>query len=312
MELCIICIRENPITADNPLTQEHIIPEFIGGSLAKKNVCKSCNSSMGTGFEGALANSLFYKLPRFIHNIKGKKQSLENPFTGVYDHEEVGRFRVNKNGDLTVIPDITIEQLDDGFAVNMSIDKSEFEKAKPLLEKKILRHLKSQDREINKAKISKGVDKILEKASQKHNKVDSPEIKGRILIDIDAQIMLYSKIAYELAVFHFGDSYITDPIADKLRVMLKTQTPDNTLRGQFLAEDDGYNNFFDSENHWVMFIKSACFIQLFGFPAVVMYAEEGSKFQAEEGVVYKFCYKSQKYEVISLIEHLSGLTRPSI
>lgn len=56
MESCIICIGENPITEDNPLTDEHIIPEFIGGSLVKKNVCKTCNSKMGTGFEGALAN----------------------------------------------------------------------------------------------------------------------------------------------------------------------------------------------------------------------------------------------------------------
>ena len=315
MEACIICIGENPITEENPLTDEHIIPEFIGGSLVKKNVCKKCNSSMGTGFEGALANSLFYKLPRFIHDIKGKKSSLENPFSGVYEHQEVGRFRVNENGDLTVIPDVTIEQLDNGFAVNMSIDKSELKKAKPLLEKKIARHLKSQGKEIDKAKISEGVDKFLEEANQKHNKVDGPEIKGRISIDINAQVMLYSKIAYELAVFHFGDSYINDPVADKLRVMLQTQTqtqtPDNTLRGQFPAENEGYKNFFDDENHWVMFINSACFIQLFGLPAVVMYAEEGSQFQVEEGIVYKFCYKSQKYEVIALAEHLSGLTRSS-
>lgn len=312
MESCIICIGENPITEDNPLTDEHIIPEFIGGSLVKKNVCKTCNSKMGTGFEGALANSLFYKFPRFIHDIKGKKRSLENPFTGVYKHEEIGRFRVNENGDLTVIPDVSIEQVGDGFAVNMSIDKSEFDKAKPLLEKKISRHLKSQGKEVDKAKISAGIDKLLAEATQKHNKVDGPEIKGRIAIDLDAQVMLYSKIAFELAVFHFGDSYLNDPVADKLRIMLKTQTADQTLRGQFPAEDTGYKNFFDNENHWVMFLKSACFIQLFGLPAVVMYAQENSQFQVDEGIVYKFCYKSQKHEVIPLFEHLSSLTRPSI
>jgi len=227
----------------------------------------------------------------------------------VYEHEDIGRFRVNENGDLTVIPDVTIEQLDGGFAVNMSIDKSEFENAKPLLEKKIARHLKSQGKEIDKAKISESVDKLLKEASQKRIKVDGPEIKSRISIDINAQIMLYSKIAYELAVFHFGDSYTSDPVANKLRGMLKTQTPDNTLRGQFPAEREGYKNFFDDENHWVMFMNSACYIQLFGLPAVVMYAEEGSQFQVEEGIVYKFCYKSQKYEVIPLSEHLSGLTR---
>ncbi len=308
MENCIICKGERPITEDNPLTDEHIIPEFIGGSLVKKNVCKKCNSTMGTGFEGALANSLFYKLPRFIHNIKGKKRSLENPFTGVYDNEDVGRFRVNENGDLTVIPDISIEKLENGFAVNMSIDKSEFDNAKPLLEKKMTRYLKSQGKDMDKTKLSEAVDKLLTEANQKHNTVDGPVIKGRIAIDIDAQIMLYSKIAFELAIFHFGDSYLNDAVADKLRVMLKTQTPNQTLRGQFPAENTGYKNFFDDENHWVMFINSACFIQLFGLPAVVMYAEESSPHQVDEGIVYKFCYKSQKYEVLPLAEHLSSLT----
>lgn len=309
MESCIICVGENPISEDNPLTDEHIIPEFIGGSLVSKNVCKTCNSKMGTGFEGALANSLLYKLPRFIHGITGKKRSLEDPFTGVYEHEEIGKFRVNENGDLTIIPDVSIEQVGDSFALNMSIDKSELDKAKPLLEKKISRHLKSQGKEVDKAKISKDIDKFLGEATQQHNKVDSPEIKGRIAIDLDAQIMLYSKIAFELAIFHFGDSYLEDPVADKLRLMLKNQRVDPALRGQFPAEKNLYENFFDDENHWVMFLKSSCFIQLFGLPALLIYAQENSQFQIDEGIVYKFCYKSQKYEVIPLYEHLSHLKR---
>lgn len=310
MESCIICIGENPITEDNPLTDEHIIPEFLGGSIVKKNVCKTCNSKMGTGFEGALANSLLYKLPRFINGITGKKNFLADPFTGVYEHEEIGRFRVNENGELTVIPDVTIDQVGDNFAVNMSIDKSELDKAKPLLEKKISRYLKSQGKEVDKAKISKGIDNLLGEAIQRHNTVDSAEIKGRISIDLDAHIMLYSKIAYELAIFHFGDSYLDDPVADKLRTMLKTQTIDSTLKGKFPVENKPYDNLFDDENHWVMFFKSTCFIQIFGLRAVLIYAQENSQFQTDEGIVYKFCYKSQKYEVIPLLEHLSHLKRP--
>lgn len=310
MDLCIICIKENPITKDNPLTNEHIIPEFMGGSLVKKNVCKNCNSLMGKGFEGALANNLLYKLPRFAYDIKGKKSFLESPFVGIYDNEDIGRFRVNKNGSLTAMTDMNIEETADGFNVNMSVDKSEIKEAKPSIEKKISRYLKSQGRKVNKHKISKYVDCFLENADQKHKKVNNPEIEANISIDVNAQIMLYSKIAYELAVFHFGNSYIADPVANKLRVMLKTQIPSNNLKVQFPAENDGYKNFFDRENHWVMFIGSSCFIQLFGLPAVVCYTEEGSQFQIKEGVVYKFCYKSQSHEVISFMEHLSGLTRP--
>lgn len=312
MKSCIICINENPITNDNPLTVEHIIPEFIGGSLAEKNVCKSCNSKMGAGFEGTLANSLFYKIPRFIHDITGKKRSLENPFTGVYEHDEIGRIRINENGDLTVIPNVQVEKIDGGFAINMSIDRSEFESVKPLLEKKISRILKSKNGKIDKAKISAGVDQLLAQATPKHKKIDNPEIKARIEIDLDAQLMLYSKIAFELATFHFGPSYLNDPVADKLRVMLKTQILDQTLRGQFPVETTGYEHLFDDENHWVMLMGPACFIQLFGLPAIVMYTQENSKFQLDEGIVYKFCYKSQKYEVTPLAEHIYGSKKQNL
>ncbi|WP_444938502.1 HNH endonuclease [Microbulbifer sp. JMSA002] len=311
METCIICLNENPITEENPLTDEHIIPEFMGGSLVKKNVCKKCNSKMGTGFEGALANSLFYKLPRFLHGIKGKKRALESPFTGVYDHEEIGRFRVNENGDLTVIPDIKIEPLDDGFTVNISIDKSEFGEAKPHLEKKISRYLKSQGREVDKRKISESIDKLLEEVKPKHNEVDGPEIKGQIEIDIHAQIMLYTKIAFELAVYHFGSEYLDDPVADKLRNMLKTQIPDKTLRGQFPANKADYKQVFDDESHWVVFLNSACYIQLFGLPAIIMYTQENSQYQQEEGIVYKFCYKSQSCQVSTFTKHLSSQNQVS-
>ncbi|WP_161803888.1 HNH endonuclease [Pseudoalteromonas porphyrae] len=33
MTTCIICKGENPISELNSLTDEHIVPEFIGGSL---------------------------------------------------------------------------------------------------------------------------------------------------------------------------------------------------------------------------------------------------------------------------------------
>lgn len=64
---CIICLGEN----ENPLTDEHIVPEFIDGNIVDKNVCKTCNCNLGSGFEGRLANNFYFQLARQVHDIKG-------------------------------------------------------------------------------------------------------------------------------------------------------------------------------------------------------------------------------------------------
>lgn len=45
---CILCR-----TTDCPLTDEHIIPEVIGGKLVAKFICKHCNSKLGTECDAA-------------------------------------------------------------------------------------------------------------------------------------------------------------------------------------------------------------------------------------------------------------------
>lgn len=42
---CIICLREEP------LTEEHVIPQAIGGILSVRFLCKSCNSTLGSTVE---------------------------------------------------------------------------------------------------------------------------------------------------------------------------------------------------------------------------------------------------------------------
>lgn len=45
---CIICMASNDENNKNKkLTDEHIVPEFIGGQIVVKNVCKECNSTLG-------------------------------------------------------------------------------------------------------------------------------------------------------------------------------------------------------------------------------------------------------------------------
>lgn len=299
MSFCIICKNVKA------LTEEHIIPEFLGGSLVVRNVCKDCNSKMGSGFEGPLSNSLFYKLPRFLHGIAGKSDKAPYPFEGVHNHDETGsKFRVNDNGDLTLIPEIEIIEDENGLSVSMSVDVGDFGKAKFLLEKKLDRYFRAKGKSVDKSKLSKAVDELLETSQKKHSSINQPTIHGKVSIDLGALHLLCVKVAYELAQFHFGPEYIEDPGADILRISLYDQQISKLIQGQFPLENDPYKPFLDDENHWVVFVSNTCYIKIFGFSAVIKYVSDNSKLQAEEGVAYRFCYKTQSYDCASLVEHL--------
>lgn len=48
---CIICLKQPPFAEGNDWSNEHLIPEALGGKLTCEFVCKFCNSKMGGGFE---------------------------------------------------------------------------------------------------------------------------------------------------------------------------------------------------------------------------------------------------------------------
>lgn len=112
----------------------------------------------------------------------------------------MGNFRLFQTGDLYLIPDIKINNTGSGVEILMSIDKSDLTKAEKYLEKKLSRHFKTEGKEVNKEKLSKLVSELIENAEKGHKKKESPQIAGKISLDFISQVMLYTKIAYELAI----------------------------------------------------------------------------------------------------------------
>jgi hypothetical protein len=51
-ECCIACLAEPPFADGVGFTEEHIIPEALGGILTSNCLCKDCNSHFGATFEG--------------------------------------------------------------------------------------------------------------------------------------------------------------------------------------------------------------------------------------------------------------------
>lgn len=74
---CIICRKENDNSSD-----EHVIPEAINGYYHIYDVCKDCNSRLGTDVDSTLLNHSFIEFQRFLLELKGKKGNIPNPLSG--------------------------------------------------------------------------------------------------------------------------------------------------------------------------------------------------------------------------------------
>lgn len=204
-------------------------------------------------------------------------------------------FSISEDGTLTSIPDITIKEDENGLSISLSVDQKEIGGIKPLLEKKLSRHFKSKGENVSDSKISEGVDKFLEQASFSESKIENPSIKENISLDFNDIELLHIKIAYELACHHFGREYINDPVANLLRLALLQQSIGNDIKAQTSMDSDFFSNFIDDDHHWVIFMLCGCYVKAFGFNSFIQFAVEGSQFSSTEGVVYKFCYKTQTH-----------------
>jgi hypothetical protein len=302
MPICIICKSEKE------LTSEHVFPEFMGGGLEVRNVCKTCNSNMGTGFEQRLSSNFITKSHRFKHDIKGKSV-IPFPFSDTYSDDSTNiKFNMERDGTINSKPAISLTENDNGISINLLIDNKEVNQAKPIIIKKITRYLKSKGSDLNKEEIAKKVDKLLENNDFKDNTINQPEIEINIEVDFNDLELLHIKIAYELACYHFGEKYIEDSVANELRLSLYNQKVKESVHIQMPMENNPFKAFLDDEHYWVVFCSLGCFIKDHYMNSIICYTSEGSQFISTEGVVYKFCYKTQNIEKYSLMEMVS-LTR---
>jgi hypothetical protein len=67
---CIFCFEERPPS------DEHIIPESVGGKLRLNSVCRECNSGLSRLVDGPFAQCSIIQLARFTHSLGGTRVSF--------------------------------------------------------------------------------------------------------------------------------------------------------------------------------------------------------------------------------------------
>lgn len=205
MKRCIFCGKsEDEFDSKNMWSDEHIIPECLGNSTLKiNNVCKHCNSSLGTYVDNYFVNHHFIKSKRQFLRLRSQNGNIPNAFQeGVTADGE--RIRMSADFVPSVVPSVKQE------GNKLITHANSVAEARKILSTKLRRlHMPLE-------KIEEYISKIDESCFQSFQ----PEIRYDILLDINRFLLEALKIGYEYAVYKFGDRYLDDPTAANIRARL--------------------------------------------------------------------------------------------
>lgn len=238
------------------MTDEHVIPDSLGGYYHIYNVCKSCNSKLGDTVDSKLVNHHFSEFMRYINGIKGKSSSIPNPFSGTHylknNPTKKVQLRINEEGKPKpyLIPEVNYNKNERGVveSFSISVDASDKNKLQGMLNK-ITKRLGVPPIEIDVNNLSVTT-------------TENPTVSSRVSIDIkDFRIGLL-KIAYEFAVDSLPEYYLDDQavlISNALHVGSLESLDRNYFIGTGLEheikESLSFLLDFSSKKHYLLLIN---------------------------------------------------------
>ena len=255
MKTCIICWQPQREFSD-----EHVIPEALGGYYHIRNVCKKCNSHLGSHVDSKLVNHLISRFARYTGNLTGKSKTLPNPFIGTHtlatDPSQKVRIHLDTDGVFhpRLVPKIDYDLDHDRQELRLSVvvDTSDRDKVLPSIEKKYGLDIDRQSLLIESSPVT----------VRTRFSVDTLEFKIGML-----------KIAYEFAINNLP-AYKNDESATSIAAVL--EHADYEEAATYAAIGNGLDRSilqslheiidFQKENHYLILIPSSlgivCFVHL--------------------------------------------------
>ncbi|TGK45939.1 HNH endonuclease [Leptospira bouyouniensis] len=227
MITCIICRKLKPEGTD-----EHVFPDSIEGYYHIYNVCKDCNSNLGSYADVKLTDHLFIKFIRFHRQASGKSKTIPNPFAGTHtledDDDSKVQILIGTQGELITyaLPKIKGKpNFKDGFSV--TVDKKDEDKLPGIIQKICERN---------------GLN-VSNYQQEKQIITVNSKVKCTLSIDTSQYFLALLKIAYEFASDQIP-SYLNDPLSIKIAKVLES-----TDFVQMEELNLFYGNPFESSNY---------------------------------------------------------------
>ena len=262
MEKCIICRRNRVEFSD-----EHVIPDSLGGYYHIYTVCKNCNSNLGSYVDEPLINHKFMEFQRFLNEIRGKKGKIPNPFDGTHHYKDNPDLKVkllaDSGGQLKpyIIPNIPeVKSINENFSI--VLDKADEKNIEDILTKICNRN---------------GIPREKVAINKRESVEENNYIEISWSIDLEKFKIGLLKIAYEFATDTIKGYYLHDIYAKTISTILYYAKYEK-IQELGLMIGSGIDNRvvetfanvldFDSNNHYLIIFSERelgllCFINLF-------------------------------------------------
>ena len=192
---CIICHQDNV-----ELSDEHVIPDAIGGYIHCYRVCKDCNSHLGDHVDKLMLDHYLIKGARYVHKLKGKTGAIPNPLTGdglLNTGEKVRVEDVDGVATPRILPQ-SPEISSDNKSGKITVDVKD-EKLIPAMQQKMLKKMGLKPGEVTLV------------SHREVHQIANPVVQMQAKIDLKKYKIGLLKIAYECCAEMFPE-YENDPL----------------------------------------------------------------------------------------------------
>lgn len=262
---CIICRKENVLLSD-----EHIIPDALGGVSHCYQICKDCNSKLGDSVDIGIVDSPLARMERFSRKLAGKSGKIPNPFDGTYTDADGHKVR--------------LEVIDGKFIPRM-IPSVEVDTSSNTLHVAIDERDKKQLGDIINKTVSRNSLKLQGTGETKVVTTQNPSVTISQEISLNAIRLGLLKIAYESTV-ELIPEYYDDPIAINISSILRDAAQDRIdeiqmtdgFQDVFNATFSPFIDFSKGDRHFVFLLNVSnhlyCYIKLFNLYSIVVEMSE--------------------------------------
>ncbi|ACC85454.1 HNH endonuclease [Nostoc punctiforme] len=306
---CIICKQDKP---NENFSEEHIFPDSIGGNIKLNCVCKLCNDFLGHSVDSFLVNHDFVKLYRLILKIPGKSGEIPNPWKEVYltETNEKIQFIFDRDGNpqgLKTFTKIQKNYIDNKLELKIQADAKDKDILPGIINKKLRRDGLNQLTE-------KEIEKIINPQSIIRYR---PQIYKKFSIDLFLYKRAIIKIAYELAYYYLGSTYLNDEMGELLRLTIKDKSPEGKQLTKYpidaFIEISGtmlFPYFKNEHEHHIAIIKRhkdclKCYISIFDvFQSIITVSNDANLYQNFKDKFIAINAKTRKSRQLELEEEL--------
>ena len=239
--LCIVCMT---VKQSRTSGGEHVVPYALGGSFTIDRVCLDCDNRLGNSADAGLVNLTTIERRRVELQLAGQsgvvpdpvRRTLKRKLVGVHDpkHRLVLREGLQP-GEVVAktLPHVEFaaQHFPEGMliqATRVYIDPSDADKAE-MLAKSALRKAGIKDEKAVEG-IAREFAASLEPVEYLH------EFKISVPVRVGGHQQGLLKIAYELAWYWLGDTWLDDPTAVAMRDSLNGRIPKTKLFGKLLDD----------------------------------------------------------------------------